>query len=234
MPQKVYVDVELLMPKQLEKDILKNQRICPTCKGLGIVVHDNEYGLQGEPWLRGFPYKRQSLWPCPDCYNGVQTVCRFCGSPAALRGVINVEMSCKCEQAAAYRDVFIAREMEDLWQNAKKISLAEAIERNSFVFVSGPDEFIPPKDLIEYLENLKEENPNQPKYYVWGTEFDSLQLSADSLIEDACEGLHEEARSLISSAEIDRLQKFLDDWSAKNSSGTETYWPDNSIGILVE
>lgn len=235
MPQRVYVDVELLMPKQLEKDLLENQRICPTCKGLGIVVRDNEFGLQGEPWLKGFPYKKQSLWPCPDCFNGVQTVCKFCGAPAAHRGIIAVEMNCRCEQAAAYRDEVNARETEELWQKAEKISLAEAIERYPFVFVSGPDEYIPPQELIEYLKDLEEKNPNQPKLYVWGTDTDALQLSnAESIIDDACEELHEEARSFISSAEIDRLQEFLDEWSAHNRSGTTTYWPDNSVGILVE
>ncbi len=233
MPEKVFVDIELNLPKQLEKDLLENERICTTCKGLGIVIMDNNYGLKEEPWIRGFPYKHQSLWPCPDCYNGVQKVCSYCGQPGP-RQYIHPEAHCLCEKATNERNSLAAKKEKERWEKADKMGIEEAIKRFKLVFVDGPDEYILSEDIKKYLAELREE-PGLPMPYVWGTRTEALALpGADSLIDDACENLHEEARDNISREDIKELQELLDQWTEEVKSETITYFPDYKIGILVE
>lgn len=32
----------------LHKDLIENEEVCPNCKGLGLVVRDNSYGIEGK------------------------------------------------------------------------------------------------------------------------------------------------------------------------------------------
>lgn len=235
MPEKVLVDIELLIPKQIEKDLMEYQRICATCKGLGIVIRDNEYGLKEErpqPWIVGFPYKNQSLFPCPDCYNGVQRVCKYCGAPGS-RMYIHAETNCQCEGASAERSQERARKKEH-WDKADKICLEEAIKRFELVYIDGPDECVSPEDIMERLDELKQDDPDLPLPYIWGTCTTELVLpNAYDLVTDACEELHEDALFNISKTEIEELQKSMDRW-VEGITGTTTYWPDFKIAITVE
>jgi hypothetical protein len=237
MPEKVFVDIELLLPKQLEKDLMEHQWVCTTCKGLGLVIRDNVYGLKEErpqPWIIGFPYKNQSLFPCPDCYNGVQPVCKFCGAPGS-RMYIHAETNCQCQGASDARSQKRFQEYEERWAKAEKISIEEANQRFAMVFIDGPDEYVSPEDLAERLDELKDDDPELETPYVWGTYTTSFMLrDAADLVVDACEELHEEAETNISQEDINRLQEFLTQWSGEVKSGTDTYWPDYKIGIIAD
>ena len=57
---------------------------------------------------------------------------------------------------------------------------------------------------------------------LWNCEEVKLSMDADSIIENACEELHEDARGNISDEK--ELQEFLDKWCEKQS-GTTTYYP---------
>lgn len=76
-------EIKRILPENLQKDLTENEKICPVCHGLGIVSRDNIFGLKGDTSEAAkksmFPYKHQSLFPCPNCYNGVINVCEFCG-----------------------------------------------------------------------------------------------------------------------------------------------------------
>ena len=67
----------------------------------------------------------------------------------------------------------------------------------------------------EYLEKYI------PKV-LWNCEEVKISMDADSIIENACEELHEDARDNISDEK--ELQEFLDKWCAKQT-GTTTYYP---------
>lgn len=233
MPEKVIIDVELLMPKQLEKDLMEHQQVCVTCKGLGVVVRDNEYGLKGEVWIRGFPHKNQSLWPCPDCYNGVQPVCKYCGKPGS-RGYTRAEANCQCEGASNARSKERDQKEQERWDKAEKVSPKEACNRFELVYIDGPDEYIPPQELLDRLEELKEEDPELPPPYIWGTYTMRIALPcATDLVAEACEELHEEAESNISKEDIDRLQSLLSQWAEEVEGATTTYFPDYKYGIVL-
>ena len=55
-----------------------------------------------------------------------------------------------------------------------------------------------------------------------------MSISADSIIEQACEELHEDARQNVIGE--DELQDFLDEWCAKQS-GTDTFLVDYKYAI---
>ena len=57
---------------------------------------------------------------------------------------------------------------------------------------------------------------------LWNCEVVKISMDADSIIESACEELHEDARDNISDEK--ELQEFLDKWCAKQT-GTTTYYP---------
>lgn len=234
MPEKMTVDIELLMPKQLEKDLMEHQQICKTCNGLGIIIRDNKYGLKEEPWIREFPYKNQSLFPCPDCYNGVQPVCKYCGAPGSRR-YVRAEANCRCQGATNARNEKRLKKDTETWEKAEKISIKQAIEQFSLVYIDGPDEYISPENLIERLAELKEDDPETSIPYIWGTDTTTLSLpAAGDLVSNACEELYEGAEANIAEDKINRLQEFLDQWVAEVKSGTTTYWPDYKIAIIVE
>lgn len=235
MVNKVLIDVAVNLPKQLEKDLQENERICTTCKGMGIVIRDNEYGLKNKekPWLIDYPYKKQSLWPCPDCYNGVQRICKYCGQPGT-RMYVNAESHCVCEEASAERSRIAAQKEQERWEKAEKITLEEAAKRFDILYIDGPDEYVGPADIEERLRELQEEDPDIPLPYVWGTTKTRLQFpSADDLISDACEELFEEAKYNIGNGEIKSLQEFLNNWEETVKEATTTYYPDYTVAVLI-
>lgn len=75
----------------ITKDLQNNEEICPICNGLGLIIQNNVYGL-GEKDKSPFPYKKQSMGYCQNCYNGVVKKCDFCGKLLTLR-----EYECDCE-----------------------------------------------------------------------------------------------------------------------------------------
>lgn len=85
------------------------------------------------------------------------------------------------------------------------------------------------EDLYEYCEANNIPLPN----YVWGTQQRMIYLHADSIVEQACDELHEDAYYSIDTSDIKELQKMLDDW-CKEQTGTVTYYPDYTYAIWVD
>ena len=57
---------------------------------------------------------------------------------------------------------------------------------------------------------------------LWNCEVVKISMDSDSIIENACDELHEDARDYISDEK--ELQDFLDKWCEKQT-GTTTYYP---------
>lgn len=81
-------------------------------------------------------------------------------------------------------------------------------------------------ELDDYCKNNKLDFPN----YVWSTERSSIKLNARSILENACEELHEDAYDNIQDEE--ELQELLDKWCEKQT-GTYTYTVDYKYAILT-
>ena len=91
-------EIKNILPETLEKDLQDHEEICPVCHGLGVVVDNNIYGIKGDTSEAAkksmFPYNNQAITFCPNCYNGVIHLCKYCGNQIS-KGYIN---KCDCEQ----------------------------------------------------------------------------------------------------------------------------------------
>jgi len=83
---------------------------------------------------------------------------------------------------------------------------------------------------IEELEEYCNENNIPMPEYVWGTTVTRISMDADSIIESACEELHEDAEDQIDNRV--ELQEMLDKWCEKQS-GTDTYYIDYHVAIVL-
>ena len=84
-------------------------------------------------------------------------------------------------------------------------------------------------ELIEYCESEDIRVPD----YCWSTEQINMSIDADSIIENACEELFEDAESHIDNSDRKELQEFLNKWCAKQTA-TTTYGVCYKYAIKVE
>jgi len=235
LPRKVIIDTIPIFPRTLEKDLQENEVICETCKGLGVIVDNNPYYLkeEGSDLNNLFPYKKQSIRFCPDCYNGVRRVCKFCGKPGD-RGYIYPEDHCDCEGAKKFRAQKELKCILERYKKAKKITLQDAIYNGiEMVYIDNTDSFVPIEQLEEEVEEILRDNPNK-NLRIYSTIKRSLYLDAREILESEIESqdLHDEAYENIPEDKIEELQCFLDQW-LKEISGTETYEPDFNTAIVI-
>ncbi len=43
----ISAEIKHILPDTLEKDLMDNEELCPMCHGLGVVVDNHIYGIQG-------------------------------------------------------------------------------------------------------------------------------------------------------------------------------------------
>ncbi len=226
MPKKITVSIPSIT---LEKDLLEGEEICPTCGGLGMMPHNNRYGLSGEnhPSGKHFPYQKQSYGYCPTCYNGVVKRCKFCGE-IGRKGYIEPEPNCRCEGAEKLRDEKRDQKERETWEKAEKISLADAEKRFKMLFLHSTDDYVTPDELADLIDD-----PDFESGYIYGTEETGIALNADDIVSDTCEELHEDAMDSIDADAIKELQTILDSWCEKHGGSATTYYPDYSVGIEI-
>lgn len=211
--------IKEILPEVLVKDLQDNERICPTCKGLGVIAVKNEYGIRGDTSDRAkekrFPYHHESLSFCPNCFNGVQKLCKYCGKPIR-RGYID---KCDC--------VEYLRKEEDkrLAKWAEVVSKAEEVDEKdvtNMLYCEETDGYY--SEVDDFLEDWAcdehDEGDVKPEI-LWVTEKISLELDAYGILENACDDLHEDAYD---QCEIGELQELLDVYASKQT-GTDTYYP---------
>ena len=188
----------------LQKQPKENQKLCDSCGGTGW-LYDKE---------RGFIAK------CPVCYDGIINLCPICRQP--VRGM------CMNEECRTIRD---AESEQKRFDKAVKSEYKDVPAEHTEMLYSerygyNEDYF---SDIDEFMEYCEDNDIEVPKY-VWSTEKTRLSIDADSVIEQACDDLHEEARQNVT--DEDELQEFLDAWCAKQT-GTDTYSVDYKYAIWI-
>lgn len=238
-PTKVIVNpqpyITSLLEGGLEKDLHDNEELCETCKGTGIVLDNNSYGLSGDPKHSGvsFPYKHQSITFCPNCYNGVVRRCPHCRR-ILPRGCLR----CACKKAKEEMDAEYKAKREVQFSKAEAHGPESLGTTFDMVFVddmNGDKGYFSDWDSFFAAwtcETPADESPeNRPKY-AWGTYAQDISLNADNILEQATEELHESARDNIGKDMEDELQTFLNDW-CRRVSGCKTYFPDEKHKVEI-
>ncbi|MGJ0846524.1 hypothetical protein ACR77J_07540 [Tissierella praeacuta] len=218
--------IEVEIPKFLEgvliKDLQENEVICKECEGTGLAIRDNIYGLKGE---QGFNYKRQTISFCQHCYNGIREKCRFCGE-LLPRGY----MKCDCEGYKKHEEEKYIKAEQERFEKAKKISYEDYIKQFPDYMIYDVNSGRYYSDFEDLEEQCKWDEAPLPKY-VYGTHKMSICLDVDSIIESACDELHEGAMYDLNGE--DELSSAIDDFNLKNERNTATYYPDYSLAILL-
>jgi len=218
--------IKQVAPKVLIKDLQDDERICPTCKGLGIVPVNKVYGIEGDISLEAkksmFPYNHQTFTFCPDCFNGVQTLCKYCGKPIN-KGYID---KCDCE---GYKKEQEEKQLNK-WNKilSKAIEVSESDVTNMLYCEEIGDFYTDVEDFMEQWECNHEENDKMPER-LWVTSKQNMSIDASNVIEDACCDLHEDASD---NCDYKELQILLDYWCNKQT-GTSTYYPCYEEYILL-
>ena len=189
-----------LMPKIPKED----EKICDTCGGTGW-LYNKKYGY---------------IQVCTVCYSGIIPLCPLCGEPK--RGM------CMNKECRAIRDAeseekalskAIKAEYKDVPLEHKEMLYSEKYDYNEGYFT----------DVGEFIDYCKDNDIEVPKY-VWSTTKIGLSIDAGSVIESACDDLHEDAYQNITDEK--GLQEFLDAWCAKQT-GTDTYTADYKYAITI-
>lgn len=211
--------VKKIFPKVLTKDLQDNERICPTCHGLGMRLENNVYGIHGDTSEAGkrehFPYKHQALSFCPDCYNGVQKLCEYCGQPFKQKGYYH----CNC---IGFKK---SEENKHIAKWNKTISNAKEVKESDVKTMLYCEEFDRYYDTIDdffeyWASDCEDEEIIKPEL-LWVCSMQKISIDADYIIENACDDLHEDASE---NCDYASLQKALDDW-CREQTGTTTYYP---------
>ena len=225
-----YIDVDFKL--KLQKDLQEHEVICPYCGGAGLQVDDNPFGLRKEGdkpnYGNLFPHKQQTIVGCRHCYNGVQNKCLHCGK------ILDKNSSqCNCE--GVKQEHLKERHDKDLetWNKAKKISLEEACEKYTMLYIHEHDKYINVEDFEEWIYDKGYEEDEVKSLKVYGTFMIDLSIDAYDIIENACSDLHEDAMDNISDEDQKELQILLDQWCENNKQGTTTYYADFTTGIVL-
>jgi len=196
------VGVQIELKSKTPKE---NEELCDTCGGIGWLC-DRERGV---------------ISACPDCYTGIITLCPICKQPK--KGVC-VNLKCRelrdAEDEQKRLEKAVRANYKDVPPESKKMMYSRIYPYNEGYF----------GDIDDLLEYCQDNGVSVPPH-VWSTEKTSLSMDAGSIIEDACEKLHENAIDNIDGEK--ELQEFLDGWCAKQT-GTDTYMVDYKYAIEVD
>lgn len=218
---------ELLKGTTLEKDLEDNEQICPTCHGLGMVVGNNEfYHTENVNNSALIDYNNMAFGYCPNCFNGVVKVCKYCGKLLS-----KWQSSCNCVQQQAENE---QQENETIQQSVLKATEVTRSEIGDTWLsdYKGLNYYSSIEDFIEQIQDqYSEESHNYTNFdefyelevpkFLWLCETEDINLNAYNIVSDACEDLHEDAMDSISSTDIKELQNYLDNW-CDAQSGTST------------
>ncbi len=220
------------------KDLQEDEEICPVCHGTGLELVDNEYGLKGDTEYHNgkmWPYKHQSIVSCRNCYGGVVKKCKYCGK---LLNRHTYECNCEESHKARAQADKLKRDKEE----QERFNKAQIIEPDSPIVQQfgmlysecyGYNEgyFADWEEFFDYWDSNYVDNDKRPQY-VWSTTSTQIGFDADSMIEEACQDLHEEAEDQINLSDRKELQNLLDKWASKQT-GTTTYYVDYKYAIRI-
>ena len=223
----LYKTIQESFPKILIKNLTEHERICPVCNGLGMRIEDNIYGIKGDTSEAGrkyrFPYKHQALSFCQSCYNGVQSLCPYCGQPYKNQAYLH----CDCEGQKKADEKKRINEWNEKVANAVEINEKDV---NTMLYCEEFDEYYDTVDdfFDDYYCNYADKD-NIPER-LWVTSVEKIYIDAANVIEDACTNLHEDAYEQCDEAS---LQELLDDWCRKQTV-TTTYYPCYKQYVVID
>lgn len=222
-------EIKKILPVTLEKDLQDDEIICPVCHGIGILKQDYRFGVKEDDTEKAFKlnwYDNEYLTLCPNCYFGRIKTCKYCGKSLPKQMI-----RCSCDgyrkQEAEENRIKYQKTIE----KAKEIELKDAsycmYDEQSKQYFSDENEFVEYyyQEWFERYSGGMSFNAyfdSQVPKVLWNCEVVKISMDADSIIENACEELHEDARDNISNEK--ELQEFLDKWCDKQT-GTTTYYP---------
>lgn len=231
-------EIKNILPDTLCKDLQDHEDICPVCHGLGVVLDNNVYGIKGDiseaAKKSRFPYNHQAIKFCPNCFNGVIRLCQYCGKQIQ-KGSID---HCDCEQYKSKEEEEKRIKYQEKILKAEEVNIKDIdsdmwfYDEQTDDYFSDIDSFVDAyKDFDEYESD--EEMMNNLPEVLWLTDPVDISMDADSIIESACEELHEDASENISSEDRKELQDVLNKW-CKKQTGTRTVYPNYKKYVRVE
>jgi hypothetical protein len=195
------VGIKIELKPKIPKE---NEKLCDTCGGVGW-LYDKEYGY---------------ISMCTECYGGIIHLCPKCQQPK--RGMC-MNKECRALYDAEEEQKHLAKAIKAKYEDVPAEKRGMLYSR---VYPYNEGYFSNIEDLEEYCQDNDVPVPS----YVWSTKKFVLSMDAGSIIENACEELHENAMDNIEGEK--ELQEFLNAWCA-NQSGTDTYTVDYKYAIEV-
>ncbi len=226
-------EIKHILPDTLEKDLKDNEEICPVCHGLGIVKKDYQYGIEEEKSSKVNWYDNEHFVWCPNCYFGVIKKCKYCGK-ILPKG----RLKCDCEKQREIDEKERRIKYQETISRATEIDLKD-IGSDTWLYDERTDDYFSDIDYFvdAYKDNEdfaddKETLTNLPEV-LWMCDNVDISMDADSIIESACEELHEDADDNISYEDRKELQESLDNW-CKKQTGTTTLYPNYKKYVRVK
>lgn len=224
----LYETIKKVFPEIIVKDLNEYERICPVCKGLGMVIEDNIYGIKNDTSeiskKKMFPYKHQALSFCHNCYNGVQKLCPYCGKPFKNQS----QYRCDCEGYKKMDDEKRMQKWNKIIANAKQVNEKDV---ENMLYCKETNKFyLNMEDFFDDWCNYEKDNIIDKPERLWVTSKEKISINANNVIEDACNNLHDEA---MENCDCESLQELLDNWCAKQI-GTDTYYQCYNEYILID
>lgn len=185
----------------------ENEKLCETCDGIG--------------WL--YEKGKGYIEKCPDCYSsGILHLCPICHQP--VRGGFCTNEGClkqrNEDEEKRLLNKAIKTNYKDVPDENKEMMYSDRYPYNEGYFT----------ELEELIEYCNDEEIPLPEY-VWSTQKITLSIDAESIVESACEELHEDAyQNIIGEQE---LQDFLDIWCSKQT-GVDAYSVDYKYAIMIK
>ncbi|WP_288924746.1 hypothetical protein [Aminobacterium colombiense] len=180
-----------------------------------IITRDLKEGQELCPICQGLGLIQEGdyIVPCPDCLNGIARKCQYCGE------IISLHKYHHCEPMIQQQQKEQIEKVKKEWAAAEKISLKQAIKNYKMLYDYSNDEFIFSSEIEAYLKS--KENP-----LIFATSTYSIAMDANTIIENECDDLYEDAFENISQSKVDELQEFLNKWCEEVKEDTLTYCPD--------
>lgn len=223
---------EFVKPKRikvnitLQKVLCEREELCPTCKGLGVVIATSSYGLTEDLDQRiMISYRKDSLVLCPTCYNGVVRRCKLCG-----KIISRSRTKCDCDKQRELDRIEREQRLRDVLNKAPEAT-PEILEQNAYFYSDeyGYNEgyFSDWDEFFEYWyeEHGSEDASDRPEW-VWTTVPVHMKIDAATVAESATDDLYEDAYFDITDAQFKELQDFLNQW-CENCGVQITYLQGN-------
>lgn len=178
-------------------------------------------------------------WACGKCGNFYSNL-SFGGAAQAGRDISEVccapEMCCQCKANVRGKYLMLcdrcaaenaANKFKDAWDIAKKVKQSEYHGEMVYRDGIGTDGYCPTEDASTECWD------QDLDYWAYATEEREFRLDASEIVNDALEHqqYYDGAIDKVASADMARLQTFLDKWCA--SVGIKGFWPDESTIVLL-